>query len=74
MLKFLRSPTEFLPSDDGENSVRAVELAVNRLEGAAGSRKAVPTGEKERLDRVSLGLRSVGYKGLPAKGVKEGFL
>lgn len=73
VLKFLRSPTEFLPSDDGKNSVRAVELAVNRLEGAAGSRKAVPTGEKERLDRVSLVLRSVGYKGLPAKGVKEGF-
>jgi adrenodoxin-NADP+ reductase len=73
VLKFLRSPAEFTPNEDDGVSVGAVTLGVNKLQGVSGSRRAVPTGDTERLDRVSLVLRSVGYKGAPAKGVKAGF-
>ncbi|XP_034264598.1 NADPH:adrenodoxin oxidoreductase, mitochondrial [Pantherophis guttatus] len=62
-LKFLRSPLEVLPTMDGKRA-RAIQLAVNRLEGAGDSVKAVPTGEIEEL-RSGLIFSSIGYKSLP---------
>uniref|UniRef100_A0A8C5S5F5 Uncharacterized protein n=1 Tax=Laticauda laticaudata TaxID=8630 RepID=A0A8C5S5F5_LATLA len=62
-LKFLRSPLEVLPTMDGKRA-RAIQLAVNRLEGAGDAVKAVPTGEIEEL-RSGLIFSSIGYKSLP---------
>ncbi|XP_013918132.1 PREDICTED: NADPH:adrenodoxin oxidoreductase, mitochondrial-like [Thamnophis sirtalis] len=62
-LKFLRSPVEVLPTMDGKRA-RAIQLAVNRLEGAGDAMKAVPTGEIEEL-RSGLIFSSIGYKSLP---------
>ena len=76
VIKFLRSPTRFEsetgdpdgtpPMSPSTPSVR-VTLRANALEGASGSRRAVPdasVAEPEVLRDVSLVLRSVGYKGI----------
>ncbi|XP_066470525.1 NADPH:adrenodoxin oxidoreductase, mitochondrial isoform X2 [Tiliqua scincoides] len=61
-LKFLRSPLEVLPGTDGKR-VRAIRMAVTRLEGSGETAKAVPTGEVEEL-MCGLILSSIGYKSL----------
>ena len=60
VLRFLASPVRVL----GEDRVTGVEISRNRLEvDAAGTPRAVPTGETEVLE-ASLVLRAVGYHGL----------
>jgi ferredoxin--NADP+ reductase len=61
-LRFLRSPVEVLGDEHGR--VRAVRVAVNRIEGA----RAVPTGDEEIIE-CGLVLRAVGYTGAPVPGV-----
>ncbi|XP_078611448.1 NADPH:adrenodoxin oxidoreductase, mitochondrial-like [Branchiostoma floridae x Branchiostoma japonicum] len=62
-LKFLRSPLEILPSEDGSR-VSGIRLGVNQLEGSDDSARAIPTGETEVLS-CGLVLRSIGYKSVP---------
>ncbi|XP_068007683.1 NADPH:adrenodoxin oxidoreductase, mitochondrial isoform X3 [Melanerpes formicivorus] len=62
-LKFQRSPQEVLPSADGTR-VRAVRMALTRLEGSGDSAKAIPTGDVEDLE-CGLVLSSIGYRSLP---------
>ncbi|KAI8512207.1 hypothetical protein Bbelb_088460 [Branchiostoma belcheri] len=62
-LKFLRSPLEILPTEDGSR-ISGIRLGVNRLEGSDSSARAVPTGETEVLS-CGLVLRSIGYKSVP---------
>jgi adrenodoxin-NADP+ reductase len=56
VLKFLRSPVEFLPAaaagEGGEDRVGSVRLSVNALEGPSGSRKAISTVELYKLNPV----------------------
>ena len=69
VVKFLRSPRAFHPMDATDardrERVGSVTLALNRLEGFAGRRRATATGETETLAGVSLALRSVGYRATP---------
>ena len=69
VVKFLRSPRAFHPMDATDardrDRVGSVTLALNRLEGFAGRRRATATGETETLAGVSLALRSVGYRATP---------
>jgi ferredoxin--NADP+ reductase len=66
-LKFLRSPLEIL--GDGDDRVRGIRVARNRIEGtAAGTVRAVATGEQEEID-CGLVLRAIGYRGRPLPGV-----
>ncbi|XP_078692035.1 NADPH:adrenodoxin oxidoreductase, mitochondrial-like [Branchiostoma floridae x Branchiostoma belcheri] len=62
-LKFLRSPLEILPTEDGTR-ISAIRLGVNKLEGSDSSAQAIPTGETEVLS-CGLVLRSIGYKSVP---------
>jgi ferredoxin--NADP+ reductase len=62
VLRFLRSPLEILGDEEG--CVRAVRLAVNRIEDG----RAVATGEEELLE-CRLVLRAIGYRGEPVPGV-----
>jgi ferredoxin--NADP+ reductase len=67
VLRFLRSPVEVLGDDSGR--VRALRVAVNRIEsGDDGRLHAVPTGEEEVIP-CGLVLRSIGYRGTPPPGV-----
>ncbi|XP_014671726.1 PREDICTED: NADPH:adrenodoxin oxidoreductase, mitochondrial-like isoform X2 [Priapulus caudatus] len=59
-VKFLRSPIQVLPSADGKR-LRALELAVNVLEGSGKSVRARSTDDREVID-CGLILRSVGYR------------
>ena len=60
VVKFLRSPRAFHPMDATDardrERVGSVTLALNRLEGFAGRRRATATGETETLAGVSLAL------------------
>ncbi|XP_070579755.1 NADPH:adrenodoxin oxidoreductase, mitochondrial-like isoform X1 [Ptychodera flava] len=62
-LKFLRSPIEIVPSEDGKR-VAGIRLEVNELKESEGRVQALPTGEEEIL-QCGLILRSIGYKSLP---------
>ncbi|XP_066292188.1 NADPH:adrenodoxin oxidoreductase, mitochondrial-like [Branchiostoma lanceolatum] len=62
-LKFLRSPLEILPTEDGSR-VSGIRLGMNKLEGSDSSARAIPTGETEVLS-CGLVLRSIGYKSVP---------
>jgi ferredoxin/flavodoxin---NADP+ reductase len=65
VLRFLLSPVAIL----GSERVEGIELVHNRLEAdAAGTLRAVPTGEVERLE-CGIVFRSVGYRGVPLPGV-----
>ncbi|KAF9581896.1 NADPH-adrenodoxin reductase [Lunasporangiospora selenospora] len=65
-LKFLRSPLGFHGDDQG--TLKSIDLGINRLEGEAGSRRAVATGDKESLD-CGLAFRSIGYKSVGIHGI-----
>ena len=71
VVKFLRSRRAFHPMDATDardrERVGSVTLALNRLEGFAGRRRATATGETETLAGVSLALRSVGYRATPVE-------
>ncbi|XP_002730940.1 NADPH:adrenodoxin oxidoreductase, mitochondrial-like [Saccoglossus kowalevskii] len=62
-VKFLRSPIEIIPSNDGKQ-VAGIKLRVNRLEGTGESAKAIPTDEVEEIP-CGMVLRSIGYKSIP---------
>ncbi|CAH1273967.1 FDXR [Branchiostoma lanceolatum] len=62
-LKFLRSPLEILPTEDGSR-VSGIRLGMNKLEGSDSSARAISTGETEVLS-CGLVLRSIGYKSVP---------
>jgi ferredoxin--NADP+ reductase len=67
VVRFLVSPVELVADDTG--SVAAMRLARNRLVASpAGTLQPKPTGETEELP-VGLVFRSVGYKGVPLRGV-----
>jgi ferredoxin--NADP+ reductase len=67
VVRFLVSPVELVADDTG--SVAAIRLARNRLVATpAGTLQPKPTGETEELP-VGLVFRSVGYKGVPLRGV-----
>jgi ferredoxin--NADP+ reductase len=67
VVRFLVSPVELVADDAG--SVAAIRLARNRLVATpAGTLQPKPTGETEELP-VGLVFRSVGYKGVPLRGV-----
>jgi ferredoxin--NADP+ reductase len=67
VLRFLLSPLELLPGDDGR--VAAVRLARNELHpGSDGWLRAQSTGELETIP-TGLVLRAIGYRGLPLPGV-----
>jgi adrenodoxin-NADP+ reductase len=61
-LKFLSNPVEFVGDD--ANNVTAVRVERTRLEGEAGSQRAVGTGEKNDLP-AGLVLTSIGYASEP---------
>ncbi|KAM4663051.1 NADPH:adrenodoxin oxidoreductase, mitochondrial [Discoglossus pictus] len=62
-LRFLRSPLEILPSEDGKR-VAGVRLSVTQLEGSGENAVAVPTGQVEDVS-CGLILSSIGYKSIP---------
>ena len=65
VLRFLSSPVAI----EGTDQVEAIVVERNRLEaGEDGSLRAVPTGERERIE-TNLVLRSIGYVGTPLPGV-----
>jgi ferredoxin/flavodoxin---NADP+ reductase len=67
VLRFLRSPLEIVGDDAGR--VRALRVAVNRIErGDDGALRAVPTGDEELIP-CGLVLSSIGYRGEPLDGV-----
>ncbi len=62
-LVFFRTPVSIY----GQNHVESISFGVNRLEGVAGSQKAVLTDERDVLS-TGLVFRSVGYQGCPLPG------
>jgi adrenodoxin-NADP+ reductase len=66
-LDFLRSPSRIIP-DSTNNTVKAIEYELNRLEGPAESRRAIGTGQYITQD-CGLLLRSIGYKSIAIEGV-----
>ena len=64
IVHFLKSPVELI----GDKKVKKIVLEKNKLTGEAGKQKATGTGEKEEL-RCDILFRSVGYRGIPIKGV-----
>jgi ferredoxin/flavodoxin---NADP+ reductase len=67
VLRFLLSPVELLPGEDGR--VAALRLECNRLAAGEGGRlSAQGTGELETIS-TGLVLRAIGYRGLPLPGV-----
>jgi ferredoxin/flavodoxin---NADP+ reductase len=67
VLRFLLSPTELLPGDDGH--LRAVELAHNELiADGEGQLRAQASGEHETIP-AGLVFRAIGYRGIPLPGV-----
>jgi ferredoxin--NADP+ reductase len=63
-LRFLSSPVEIR----GGERVESIVIARNELKMADGSLRAIDTGEREELE-CQLVLRSVGYTGVPLRGV-----
>jgi ferredoxin/flavodoxin---NADP+ reductase len=66
VLRFLLSPVELLPDEDGR--VRAVRLVRNKLVAADGSLRAQATDELETIS-AGLVLRAIGYRGVAPPGV-----
>ncbi len=67
VLRFLLSPTSFLPGDDGR--LGAVELVRNRLVPVpGGGLRAEPTSESETIP-AGLVFRAIGYRGIPLPDV-----
>ena len=66
VLRFLRSPLELKPGDDGR--LAAVEFALNELVADGEQLRAKPTGEQETI-AAGLLFRAVGYRGKPLPGV-----
>jgi ferredoxin--NADP+ reductase len=62
-LKFLHTPVAI----EGDGRVERVVFERNRLEGEAGSRRAVSTGEKTSID-CGLVIRCIGYRGAAMDG------
>ena len=63
-LRFLLSPTRFIPSESDPKAVGAVECDVTELSGEPNAQKATSTGAKEVI-RAGLVLKSIGYKSVP---------
>jgi ferredoxin/flavodoxin---NADP+ reductase len=66
VLRFLLSPTAFLPGADGR--LGSVELVRNELVEDSGSLKARATSETETIE-AGLAFRAVGYRGIPLPAV-----
>jgi ferredoxin--NADP+ reductase len=67
VLRFLLSPTAFLPDEHGRLS--AVELIRNELVPApGGGLRAQPTDQRETI-AAGLAFRAIGYRGIPLPGV-----
>jgi ferredoxin--NADP+ reductase len=67
VLRFLLSPTAFLPDEHGR--LGAVELVRNELVPApGGGLRAQPTDERETI-AAGLAFRAIGYRGIPLPGV-----
>jgi len=66
-LDFLRSPSRIIP-DSTNDTVKAIEYELNRLEGPAESRRAIGTGQYVTQD-CGLVLRSIGYKSIAIEGI-----
>jgi ferredoxin/flavodoxin---NADP+ reductase len=67
VLRFLLSPTELIPGENGR--VGAVELVRNELVAASGGGlRAEPTHERETIP-AGLVFRAIGYRGIPLPGV-----
>ncbi len=66
ILRFLVSPTELIPGEDG--GVRAMQLVKNELCIEDDRLRPRATGEIEEIP-VDLVFRSVGYRGVPIEGV-----
>lgn len=64
VMRFFQSPVELIGGAD----VEGVKLVKNRLEGGPCEQRAVATDEVETLE-VGAVFRSVGYRGMPIKGV-----
>jgi ferredoxin--NADP+ reductase len=64
-LLFYSSPIEII-EENGQ--IKKVKFQKNKLEGSAGVQKARPTGETFDIDCTLL-LRSIGYRGVPFKGL-----
>jgi len=60
-MRFLLSPVSLIESSDDENSIGAVRMSRNRLEGEPGNQSAVSTEEVEDVPCGML-LRSIGYR------------
>jgi ferredoxin/flavodoxin---NADP+ reductase len=67
VLRFLLSPTAFLPDEHGR--LGAIELIRNELVSSPdGALRAQPTDERETI-RAGLAFRAIGYRGIPLPGV-----
>jgi len=67
VLRFLLSPTAFLPGEDGH--LAAVQLARNELvRTPEGTLRARPTDRQETI-AAGLAFRAIGYRGIPLPGV-----
>jgi ferredoxin/flavodoxin---NADP+ reductase len=67
VLRFLLSPTAFLPDEHGR--LGAIELIRNELVPApGGGLRAEPTDERETIP-AGLAFRAIGYRGIPLPGV-----
>lgn len=71
-IQFLRSPVRIIPTDETrtsplKSSVRAVELAVNQLVGAASENQDICTNPDAPTEVLECGLviRSIGYRSVP---------
>lgn len=71
-LRFLLSPTKFLPSEDDPTVLGAVQCERTRLDGDVGHQKCAGTGELETLP-AQLALVSIGYKGVSISGIEPWF-
>ncbi len=62
---FYSSPIEIF---EGNKKIKKVKFIKNRLEGIAGAQKAIPTEETFEIN-CNLLFRSIGYRGVPFKGL-----
>jgi NADPH-dependent glutamate synthase beta subunit-like oxidoreductase len=71
-LRFLLNSAKFEPSKDVEASLGAVVCERTRLKGEVGKQQATGIGEFETIP-AQLALVSIGYKGLPLRGIEHLF-
>jgi ferredoxin/flavodoxin---NADP+ reductase len=67
VLRFLLSPTELVPGDNGR--VGAVELVRNELVPGSGRGLRAQAGEERETIPAGLVFRAIGYRGIPLPGV-----